>query len=440
MSLLSKLFNTNNPKDDIHLGRHSNYHLSEKQNQAWTSAIDQYSNGDFLNSFRNLLIFLKQDGERDNIVYTDHKDAIEFTLFQGSVKVTGRHSSDRLEVQAKLAKATELPEKMMLRLLSKNYEFEFVKYALNEKNEILLVLNPGLADAQPNVILRGIRELATQADKLDDLISADFESVEIMETAHVIMKEPSIKKANVAFLRDEINKLYQDLDEQKEVYQYLEFTRVYKIFNLVYATDFLLTPQGQIMETLEIMHRELHNPDGNLEEKTIYFEQALKNLSKSNDKLLEKELYEVFYTFNLTPKITVGTLREIIDNERQQLEWYQENGHEKIVQNMVGYIFGYCLFNYTMPAPIKILIQFYYKCQFPDYFRKLDDTPFVNIDGTLNKKNIKSEISKLSKSVRWTEAKFKSNTRLKLDYNNLTTFACSLLDAIYELDFIEYDD
>lgn len=440
MSILSKLFNTPEKNEGLILGRHSNYHLSERQDLAWNNAIDQYGNGDYLACFRNLMEFLKQEGDRTNIVYTETDKQLEFTLFQGSVKVTGKHTVDKLEVQAKLAKARELPEKMMLRLLSKNHEFEYVKYALNDANEILLILNPGLADAQPNVILRGLRELATQADKLDDLISSDFEKVDIMETAHVLEKEHATKQANTKFLKNQIKELYKDLEDQKEIYDYLEFTKIYRIFNLVYATDFLLTPQGQIMETLEIMHRELHNPEGKLADKIEYFEQALTKLSNQEDHLLEKELYEVFYTFNLTPKITVSTLKEIIDNERQQLLWYKENGQNKIVHNMVGYIFGYCLFNYTLPDPVKMLIQFYYKCLFPEYFKELDDNPFVTNEGTLIKKSIKNEINKLIKSTKWSEAKIKSSGRMELDYNNLTTFACSLLDTIYELDFIEYDD
>ncbi len=88
----------------------------------------------------------------------------------------------------------------------------------------------------------------------------------------------------------------------------------------------------------------------------------------------------------------------------------------------------------------QMLIQFYYKCLFPEYFKELDDNPFVTNDGTLIKKSIKNEINKLIKSTKWSEAKIKSSGRMELDYNNLTTFACSLLDTIYELDFIEYDD
>jgi hypothetical protein len=438
--MLRKLFKSQENNKNVSLGRYSNYHQSDRQNLAWEKAIELHASKAFLESFKNLLEFLKQEGDQDNVIFQELKDHITFTLYQGSVKLTGKYEPHTLQVQAKLAVAIELPEKMMLRLLNKNYEFEYVKYALNEKNEILLVLNAGLADAQPHVILRGLKELATQADKLDDLLSSDFEKVNIIETTHVIEKHKTVRKANISFLKNQVDKLYKDLEEQKEIYEYLEFTRIYRIFNLVYAMDFLLTPQGQIMETLEIMHRELHNPDGQLEEKIDFFERELKSLSQIEEKQLEKELYEVFYTFNLTPKIDVQTLREIIDNERQQLEWYRDNGHQLIVWNIIGYIFGYCLFNYTLPDPIKKLIYFYYKCLFPEYFQQLDELPFVDKHNKLIKKNIKQEISKLSKSERWSEAKLQSAGRLKLDYENLTKFAYSLLDIIYELEFIEYDD
>jgi hypothetical protein len=438
--MLKKLFKSEEVEKTIRLGRHSNYHTTENQNLAWNTAIDLYSAGDFLLSFKNLLEFLKQDNDQENLSYTLKDNLIEFILYQGSVKLTGKHHNNKLEVQAKLAEAKDLPEEMMLRLLQKNYEFEYVKYALNDANEILLVLNSGLADAQPNVVLRGLRELATQADKLDDLIASDFEKVDIVETTHTKELDSKIKTANTSFIKKQILELFEDIKAEEEIYEYHEFTKIYRIFNLVYAMDFLLTPQGQIMESLEIMHRELHNPEGKLAEKMLFFEQTLTSISEQKEKQLTSELYEVFYTFNLTPKINVNTLKEIIDNERQQLDWYKENGHDLVIQNIVGYVFGYCLFNYTLPAPIKKLIYFYYKCQYPDYFSKLDSIPFVDKNGSLIKKNIKKEVSKLTKSVQWTEAKLKASGRQKLDYENLTTFACSLLDFIYELDFIEYDD
>jgi len=135
--MLRKLFKSQENNNNVSLGRHSNYHQSDRQNLAWEKAIELHASEAFLESFKNLLEFLKQEGDQDNVIFQELKDHITFTLYQGSVKLTGKYEPHTLQVQAKLAVAIELPEKMMLRLLNKNYEFEYVKYALNEKNEIL---------------------------------------------------------------------------------------------------------------------------------------------------------------------------------------------------------------------------------------------------------------------------------------------------------------
>ena len=442
MSFLSRIFTNQIQEDRVHLGRYSHYHLSDKQLSAWEKAMDQYTSGDFFEAFTSILEFLKLDGQQPNVhIEKTGEQELEFIIYHGSVRIKGTCNNNGIYASSRLAKANKIEEKLLLRLLHKNYDLEFAKYALNKENEILLVLNYTLSDAQPDHIVNGFREMALQGDKLDDLIANDNDQIDILETAHTMAVDSNIKSVQIDFLKTQIDQLIEHLKLEKQIYQDLEYARVYKIFQLAYAIDFLLTPQGSIMESLEAMHIELHNKaDERLDYKVEFFINELTKIRNREAKSLSKELYQVFYTFNLTPKVTKHTIKEIIDNERQQLNWYIEQGHKEIAESIISYIFGYSLFNYTVPAPFKMLINIYYKCEFADYFKKLEQPSFVNPNGTPEAKTIKNYIKQIRNSALWKEARINYSKRIKLDYDSKLSLGLSLIDLIYELDFDEYEN
>lgn len=441
MALLDKFIKSKPGPLPNHPGRFSQYHLSERQRLAWAKAQEYHLSENHILAFEHILRSLLTDGPFKNVDFNyTSEDVIEFTLYQGSSKIKGTYNATLLQAGTRLAHASKPKEDLLHRLLVKNHELEYTKFILTEDNDILLQLIPSLANAQPEIIINSFKELSRMADKQDDLLSLLFDQVELVELGHTDNRSNAEKERQIHFLQSEIKTILENIQEEDSIYQKLEYTQVYRIFNFIYAVDFLLTPQGRLMESLEYMHRELHsNLDKNISAKVKRFSEELEKIADWNNEALNQELYKVFYTFNLTPRLTRSTIREIIDNERQQLDWYIENGYEQLAQHIVGYIFGYCLFNFTLPDPYKFLFRIYFQCIFPSCF-ETEEEQFVDSKGKLEAKNIQNAIKNVERSELWKAASMKWPNKHKLDFSSMPSFACSMLDNIYEMDFYEYAD
>ena len=81
----------------------------------------------------------------------------------------------------------------------------------------------------------------------------------------------------------------------------------------------------------------------------------------------------------------------------------------------------------------------YFQCIFPSCFGP-EDAQLVDNKGKLVAKNIQKAIKNVEKSELWKAASMKWPKKHKLDFSSLPSFACSMLDNIYEMDFYEYAD
>ena len=252
--------------------------------------------------------------------------------------------------------------------------------------------------------------------------------VPLPETEQTIKYDLILQKINALFVDIEAKKL--DGAKYPSGISYLLLDTTYKI-------DYLTTPEGFIMETIERIHRSYFSA----EEKTFIQKNALilKELEKIKNRskeLITNELYGTTSTFGILQPKQHDALVSLIEGELPNRDWYEQNGHQNVALAVSGYIVGHTLFTYALPKADREFLAFYYKILEPDFFKSLNYTPqYLNAQtGVFDQKAIKIALKTIADNHLDKFPKLAPDTAI-LDFKTPSKFAASYLMMLKALDF-----
>ena len=432
MSIFDRLFRrkTLPKKNDpqISFGRFSDAYKQTKQYDAWDVALKKFKKEEYLASYKAFLDYLND--EREGNVKYDQKDGeLTFEILQGSKKISGKADRKKIRVEAKIAKANDLNIAFMRRMVEQNFGFNYSRFGLDTKNNITIVFDSFTLDASPYKLYYAIRELAVNADKHDDLLIDEFEELESIETTHLEALPDHEKQVKYDFITSKIKSVLNEIEHgELDANQYPGGIS-YLLLDLCYKLDFLTKPEGFMMEALERMNRLFFAKDGKTaEQKNAVLQKEFQQLCQRPKAVYFKEMYRVKTTFGITSPVTHERVSGLIDEVLHHMDWYKENGYEKVALAISGYIVGNCLFNYAVPKPIKELYTLYYQIVESDYFQKLGfDSVLYNADtASFDKKGIIVRIKEIVLKNKRLYPSMSPNTG-DLEFKKLSDFAKSYL-------------
>ncbi len=443
MGLFDKLFNTTTEivlQPDIRFGRYSDSYKSKEQYDAWDLSLDQFEKGNFLEAYRQFFTYLRDEKE-DNVKFWEENKQLRFEIIQGSKKILGFANREKVKAEAKVAKTESLNIGFMRRLMEENFKMKYSRFGLDMDNDIAIIFDTYVLDGSPYKLYYALKEVATKADKLDDLLIDEFEVLHHTDESLLQQIDPAQKEIKYQKVIQEIREVLQEIEHGKLKQEQYPGGIAYLLLNLNYKLDYLTAPEGMLMESLERIHRLYFTKDGktNLQKNAI--------LQKEFEKLLEypkedffKGMYRVITSFGITKPVTHDRVVSFIDGELYQMNWYQENHYNKVALAIPGYIVGYCLFNYAIPKPDKDLFYLYLQIIEGKYFQQLGfNLQYVDFDtNKFNKKAIKRAIKEI------VEANQKKYPKLNPDLNRLSfdgilNFAHSFLLMVRNLDLTRMD-
>ena len=202
------------PEPDIRFGRFSDSYHTAEQDTAFDRAVQAFNQGEFVASYKAFFDYLYNNGE-ENIRVWKEKEGIGFELFQGSKKVSGFANGRKFYAEAKVARANALHSSFMRRLLDGNFELKYSRFALTPENDIAIVLDSYPVDSSPYKLYAALKELATHADKHDDLLIEEFKSLEPTEISVRRHLPEAEKETKYRYIVREIETDFGILDDEK---------------------------------------------------------------------------------------------------------------------------------------------------------------------------------------------------------------------------------
>lgn len=443
MSIFDRLFNGHEEvkvQPDIRFGRYSDSYKEGINYDAWDKALEQFEGAQYLDSYKSFFNYLR-DEEEDNVKWWEEDEGIKFEIYQGSKKISGFANGNKLKAVAFIAKTEKLNVGILRRLLEQNFSMNFGRFALGEKNELEVVFDTYTLDGSPYKLYFALKEMATQADKFDDLLLDEFEMLKPIEVSHLIDLPETQKEIKYQFIIKKIKEVLQEVKEgDLDTIKYPGGIG-YLLLDLLYKMDYLIKPEGYMMEALERMNRYYFaKDDKSSNEKNRLLCKELENLVERKKTAFFKEMYRVKTTFGITPSVTHDRVVNFIDGELRHMDWYCENDHKKVALSIPGYIVGYCLFNFAAPRPDRDFFHLYYQIMEEKFFENLGfQLKFYDEkDEKLNKKAIKKAIEKIVDKNEKTFSKLNPAIS-NLEFDSVTKFARSYLLMVRNLDLTKVD-
>lgn len=445
MRLLDRFFaartNGKEKLPNIRFGRYSDSYKSDENHQYWKQSLAAFEQADFLASYRYFFEYLR-DEQEDNVRYTidDTTQKIDFEFIQGSKKITGSASEDKFNACVKVAKTNALNLGLMRRLLERNYSLKYSRFALDQDNHICIHFDTYTLDGSPYKLYYALKELAINADKQDDLLLDEFKEIlSPVEIKHLQLIPSEEKEAKYHYIKSSIQRTLNEIENGELPPKKYPGATAYKLLSLTYKLDYLIKPEGYMMETLERIHR-------------IYFEENKRSTVEKNDYLIAefkkllarektnyfKEFYRTTATFGITSPENHNRVSTFIEGELPNIGWYIDNEHEATALAIPSYIVGYSQFNYAVPKPDKELFRLFYRIVENDYFLALGYTTvyYDTQNNRFDKKAIKRafEEIRVNNLAQFPKLQLSVN---KLNLDNLVQFSKSYLLMMKDLNLIK---
>lgn len=385
--------NLNQPK--IQFGRFSDAYKEEQKYNAWDQSLEFFSKQEYVEAYKQFFEYLN-DESAANCSYEDHKDHLTFEFYQGSKKITGRANHKSFTAEAKIAKTEGLHIGFLRRLLEDNYHLKYCRYALDQDNCITAIFSSSTIDGSPYKLYYALKELATHTDKKDDILISEFDMLQPINNGHIRTINEDEIKIKYEYLVYEIDKALENIDTTKLKISNYPGAESYIYLDMIYRIDYLIKPEGNIMEIIDNIHNlYFHNKLKSPEQKNRLIRKELKKIREIPYEDFKLEIYEVKSTFGISQSSGLARIQEFIASEIKNMDWYYQNGHDEVALSIPSYIVGYSLFNYSMPAPMRDLFNLYFQIMQFKYFNMLG----INGEYISKSKRVASKIKREIKNI-----------------------------------------
>lgn len=372
--MLDKLFGWGKKKNaddlapDITFGRYSDNNKTLAKTQRWTDADNFFKEKKYPESLDAFFDYLADD-KVNNVVYERNGSEGRFQLHQGSKIVRGQFTAEELKAEVTLARMPQPSVPVMRRLLEMNFTLYYSRFAL-DNDRLCMRFDSDVQNAGPSKLYYGLKELATKADKQDDLLVQDFAALENTDSEHLSEIPAAEKEVKYEYMQKWIQQTLDtiasvDADKFSGGISYL-------LLGLVYRIDYLVAPEGKLLSDLEkitgIYFKKDERP---VIEKNRDMIEAFKKLKDVPKEEFFKSLIKGKYTFAIVAPQVYKTVADAIHGANQNMTWYRDNNHPTFAVQIAEYGIAYCQYSYSLPKVITDLFQLLMRVNYSDYFMAL---------------------------------------------------------------------
>jgi hypothetical protein len=355
----------------IIFGRYSDNNKSVQKVERWNEADALFKEKKYGESIAVFFDYLKDD-ELENVVYHKKGNSGHFHFCQGSKIIRGYYDEEVFKAEVALAIMPQPSVPVMRRLLEMNFNLYYSRYALKD-NKLCMLLDSSIETANPSKLYYGLKELATKADKQDDLLVQDFTTLEQTGIEHIEEIPDEEKEVKYIYFQKWIKEaldLIENVDADK-----FSGGIAYLLLALAYRIDYLIAPQGRLLTELEkVVETYFRKDDRLVTEKNSEMIDCLMKLSTKTKEQFFPYLFRSNYTFSIVNPQQHKTIADAIYNANQNINWYKENKQPVIAAQISEYGISYCQYSYSLPKPVTELYHLFMMVNYADFFKDLGYT------------------------------------------------------------------
>lgn len=417
----------------ITFGRYSDNNKTVEKVNKWTEGDNLFKQEKYQESLDAFFEYLRDD-DQQNVEYQRTEKSGTFYFSQGSKIVRGSFDEENFQAQIILALMPEPSVAVMRRLLEMNFNLYYSRYAL-DGDKLCMRFDSDIKTANPNKLYYGLKELATKADKQDDLLVQEFGALQAMDIEHIIPIPREEKEVKFNFLQKWIKETLDHiatLDAEK-----FSGGIAYLLLSLAFRIDYLITPEGKLLHDIEkivdIYYRKDEKP---VPEKNSGMIDGFKKILEKKEEEVYEFLFRSKHTFAIVSPQNHKVVTDAINGALQNMIWYRDNNNRFIATKVLEYGISYCQYSYSLPKPLTDLYQLFMHVNYGEYFTALgfSETLYDPLLNRFNEEEIEERITSIIE--KWKKKYFKLQLKVKnLRYTNLISFNNTFLLEISNLNF-----
>lgn len=357
--------------NNLYLANYRQTYKSEIQSNNYNNAVKFFCEKDYFNSFENFFQFLKNKNS-ENVKFKFEENKFCFELIQGSNLIKGFCSENQFEAVSKIYSFEILTKDLAKELLKINYNLHYCKFAI-EKNTILLKFEIPVYLAHPDYLYYAMKEMSLNADKYDDVLSANYKYLKKINNLHISNYSKEIIEKKLKYFRIWIKKSIEEFEKQDV--NKMSGARTYIAMSTVFKIAFLLCPHGFLEEQLRKIILKYIKLSSNILEFNVEVSNFLKKLSFMQDKSIMENFYITSYTFNPLENISNNQILDFVRTEVNKIYTY-EAMNKKLTNSknsfelfyIYDYIVGFIQYNWTIDEVWEELFQLYWEIRCSEFF------------------------------------------------------------------------
>lgn len=372
--MFDKLFGRGKKKEEtqadpaIPFGRYSDNNKPLAKVNRWTDADNFFKEKKYPESLDAFFDYMRDDTIQ-NVVYERNGAEGRFEFYQGSKMVRGSFNKDELKAEVTLARMPQPSVPVMRRLLEMNFNLYYSRFAL-DNDRLSMRFDSDAETASPSKLYYGLKELATKADKQDDLLVQDFAMLQSADSDHLTAIPDKEKEVKYEYLQKWIGQTVDTisgLDADK-----FSGGIAYMLLTLIYRIDYLVIPEGKMLNDLEKISGIYFKKDERpVIEKNRDMVEAFKAIKAMPKEEIFKYLMRSRYTFSIVAPQQYKTVADSVHGANQNMTWYRDNNYPFIASQIMEYGIGFCQYSYSLPKAITDLYHLYMMTNYPDFFAAL---------------------------------------------------------------------
>jgi len=422
-------------RPSIRFGRYSDNNKSVEKTNRWTDADNLYKDKKYEESIEAFFDYLRDDAA-DNVRFSRNNGApgFSFEIYQGSKIVRGTGNGDHVQAEVTLARMAQPSVPVMRRLLEQNFSLYYSRYSLDGER-LCMRFDSDIETANPNKLYYGLKELATKADKQDDLLVQDFSALETLDADHVEAVPDAEKEVKYNFTQKWIKdtlEYIQTLDAEK-----FSGGISYLLLTLAFRIDYLVTPEGSLQAELEKIPVLYFTKDEKpATEKNSAMIEAIEKFAAHNKEDFFRNLFRSKSSFAIVAPQNHASVAEAIRGASNNMIWYRDNGHPLLAQQICEYGISYCQYSYSLPKPLSQLFELFMQVNYADYFSALgfSERLYEQSSGRFDDDKITDRINEIINAWKKKYPKLEFKTA-NLKFDNLTNFDHTFIAEIELLNF-----
>ncbi len=418
---------------DINFGRYSDNNKTVEKVNLWTDADNLYKEKKYQESIDAFFDYLRDDAV-SNVILDRNGTDFTFQIYQGSKIVRGTGNAEHMQAEVSLAKMPQPSVPVMRRLLEQNFSLYYSRYSLDGER-LCMRFDSEIDTANPNKLYYALKELATKADKQDDLLVQDFSSLQSLDTEHIAgIPEPE-KETKFAFMQKWISETLQyiqTLDAEK-----FSGGIAYLLLTLSFRIDYLICPEGALQAELEKIPVLYFTKDEKpATEKNNAMIAAFQQLQARTKEDFFKSLFRNKSSFSIVTPQTQKTIADAILAANNNMTWYRDNNYPVIAQRICEYGIAYCQYTYSLPRPLTELFQLFMQVNYLDYFTSLGfhDEYYERSKTKINSEAIIEKINLIQNNWRKKYPKMEFKTQ-HLKFDTMVNFNLTYTTELETLNF-----